>query len=275
MGQRNVVRLPSFQGVLAGQTATIDLPALDIYHGLMISYVTDTAGGATQANMETEITEIRLKVNGKVQRRASAREIFDIYGYRNRAVVAGKIPIFFSEPWRRTPVGEDALAWGMGDVDTFQLEIDVANNASQVCSLSALAVKQPGTLSMGAIVKWKKFTVPVSATGIVNVTTLPKQDAYYAMHALSANIADVLVKTDQRDRYDYTLAEATTLQGWNGWTPNADWFHLDFTETGRGNDALTMVSEDGQRRVADLQVDFNMSSAANFTLLTETVGYRD
>lgn len=102
MSTRIVERARNFNAVAAGQTATLNLPATRIYHGVRLVYTTVTAGGATQANMEAELTEIRIKVNGKVQRRLSAAHIFALNAYRGKAFETGLLPIFFSEPWRRT-----------------------------------------------------------------------------------------------------------------------------------------------------------------------------
>ena len=143
--------LPSFAAVAAGQTATLDVPARGTYYSLMLTYTTDTVGGATQANMETEITEIRLKINGKIQRRFSAEELFDHSTYKGQTITAGKLQIYFAEPWRQTVQGEEALAWPMGDVDTFQVEVDIADNSSQACSLSASA-------------QWSKNEAPMRVT---------------------------------------------------------------------------------------------------------------
>lgn len=266
--------LPSFAAVAAGQTATLDIPARGTYYSLMLSYTTSTSGGATQANMETEITEIRLKINGKIQRRFSAEELFDINTYKGQTITAGKLQIYFAEPWRQTVQGEEALAWPMGDVDTFQIEVDIANNSSQTCSLSASAQWNKNEAPMGPIVKWRKFTVPVSATGITNVTTFPKADAYMAIHGHSANISDVEVTVDGEEVFDATLAEAQELQKNYGNSPVSGWFHIDYAYTNRVSDALPMRATDG-KAVAEYRVDFNMSSAASFTAITETLGLRD
>lgn len=267
------ISMPSFNAVGAGQTATIDLPADGTYHALKITYGTATAGGATQVNMEAEITEVRIKVNNKVQRRFSAEELFDLNLRRGKAFVAGFLNIYFAEPWRRTVQGEDALAWGMADVDSFQIEIDIAAGAASP-TLTGKRVWTPDTRPMGAIVKWRKQTVPVSATGIVNVTTLSKNDAFYALHAHSAVCDDVEVKIDLSERWKLTLAEAQDLDDDYGLAPVTGWFHVPFEFTNRAGDALLMRRADGSM-VKDFQVDFNMNTATTFTLITETLGLRD
>lgn len=266
--------LPSFSSVGAGQTATIDLPTVGIYHQLRLNYVTDTAGGATLANMIAEIGQMRLKVNGVVQRQITGAELFSINAYHGNAAVAGVIPFYFSEHWRRSPGGEDSLAWGMADVDSFQLEVDIINNAAQTCSLSATAVKELGNRLMGPIVKMRRYSVTVAATGIVNVQSLPRTDAYYALHAFSANIADVRVRMDQRDRFEAVLADVNDYYTTQGKVPQASMFHIDASATGRVADAFNMRGPDG-KTVSEFQVDFNMTSAASFALVTEQLGLRD
>jgi len=270
---KKIVSLPSFNAVAAGQTATIELPANGTYHQLLLTYTTDTVGNENQVNMEAELTEFRLKVNGKVQRVFSAAQIFAINAFKGFPFATGLVPIFFAEPWRRAVQGEDVLAWGMGDVDTFQLEVVIDAGAINP-TLKAIAVKTNDSPPMGPIVKMRRFTIGVSAIGIRNVTQLPKFDSYYALHAFSAVIDDVEVKIDQEEVFKATLAQVAEVEGWYGRTQQAGLFTVDFDYTNRAADALSMVKAGGGR-VSDFRVDYNMNTATTFTLLTETLGLRD
>jgi len=270
---KRLIPLNGFNSVAAGQTATLTLPTRGTYHGLLLKYGTATVGGATQANMIAEITEVRLVVNDKVQRRFSATELFDLNVHRNITFATGFLPIYFAEPWRRTAQGEDALAWGMADVNTFQVEIDIAAGATSP-TFTGKALWTSDQRPMGQIVKWRKHTIPVSATGIVNVTTLNKNDSYYGLHAHSANILDIKVTIDSTDHWTGDVTENDKLQSDMGLTPVAGWFHVDFDFTSRASDSLSMVNPAGGM-VDEFQVDFNMSAATSFTLITETLGLRD
>lgn len=272
---RQFVTTNSFNAVAAGGTATVSLPVRNrIYHSLVLYYGTGTAGGPTEANMIAEIEEVRIKVDGKVQRRFTAEELFAINAFNGVAVEDGILPIFFSEPWRRTAQGEDALAWGTGDINTFQVEVDIASGATAP-TLSARVEIEAGIRAMGTIVKWRKFVVPVSATGVVNLTTLPMLDAYYRMHAFSGNIADVEIRVDQAEVFKATQTQNDhLLSKVYGKTPQASTYHVSFDRTDRVSDALPMVRADGGR-VSEFRLDFNMSAAASFPLLTETLGARD
>lgn len=280
---RQLVTLPSFQGVGAGQTATLDLPVGDlVYHEIRIEYDTSTTGGATQANMETEISKIRLKVNGVTQQEYSAEELFDINALNGKPVnedgAAGNlssIPIFLGWPEARSAQGEDSLAWGMSDVSTFQIEIDVANNSSQTPTLSARAVVERGVKrAMGPIRKVKRFTQGVSATGVVTNTGLPRNDDYYAIYAWSSDVDDAVVKVDGAEIWTADRNAAGWLLEDHGWTDVSAVFPIIFNFTRRVADSVKMRDSEGRAR-KEFRVDFNMSAATAFTFLTETVGLRD
>ncbi|NIT63654.1 MAG: hypothetical protein GWO39_07655 [Gammaproteobacteria bacterium] len=269
--------LPSAHAVAAGQTATFDLPTDRRYHKLDIVYGTSTAGGANQTNMEAEITEARVKINGRVQRVFSAAQLFDINALNGQSFNTGHLPIYLSEPWRRDPAGEDALAWGMANVDTFQIEVDIDSGATSP-TLGGIAVIDNVQQPLRGIIKWRRQVVPVSATGIVTVSTLAKNAGSYArLHAFEAaagDISDVDIEVDQLTVYDLTDDQNTEALDDQGLSPQADVFHIIFDDTQRVQDALSMAKANGQP-VAELRLDFNMAAASSFTLLSEILGNPD
>ncbi len=267
--------LPSFNAVSPGQTATLDLPVTGTYDTLMITYGTATAGGPVQATMEAELTEWRLLVNGKVQRRFTTEELFDDLENLSMGLPNdGEITIHFAEPWRRSAQGEDVLGWGMGDVSSFQLQVDIAGAAASP-TLSAKCVRQPQTVPMGPIVKWRKYTIPVTAVGIVNLTTLSKTDTYLSLNCKSADIADIEVKVGEAEKWKGTKAENDRLQISYGRTVVAGWFHCAFDVSNRVLDSLRIDKDPKNGQPYSFQIDFNMSAANSFMLQVKTLGLRD
>jgi len=275
---RNPITTNSFNAVAPGQAATLDLPVGDlVYHELLIEYGTSTVGGATEVNMEAEITEVRIKLDGKVQRVFNAAQLFDINRINGIAFAAGFLPIFFSEPWRRTADGEDALGWGTADISTFTVEIDI-DGAALNPTLDARIIVDRVRRNNGPIVKWRRHTVPVTAVGLVNVTTLPRQDAYYRLHSFSVNIDDVEVTVDQAEEFKLTDGQMRELYTQHGLAVPLALTSIIFDYTQRIADALPMatrLSNGRARAVSEFRVDFNMNAANTFTLLTETLGPRD
>jgi Viral coat protein P2 N-terminal domain len=274
MPTRLIKTMPNFNGVAANQTATADLPVGKLkYHQLRIRHTAGAGVDAVQATMEANIAAVRLKVNGKVQRTFTSRQLIDINTYRGIGFDPGYLPMIFSQPWARTSQVEDALGWGTGDVDSFQVEVDIAAGAVTP-TLSASALVSLSSEPMGPIVKWRAFNVPVTAVGVVNVL-LPKNDAYMAIHADSANVTDVEVIVDGERYFDrIRKADLTEYYSQTGLTQQADWFNIDFAPTGRGEHALPMFAAQN-KAVRDFRVDFTLGAAVTFPLITETLGLRD
>lgn len=277
-----ITPLPSASNVSAGATATIDLPrGLPTYLGVLLDYGTSTAGGPTEANIEAELTELRVNVNGVTQVKMTSAELFTLNALYGRPY-SGSDGVFylpFSYPHMRSTGGEDALAWGTADVDSLQIEVDIDAGATSP-TLKAYGVTLPIRQRMGPIRKVRRQTIPVAATGTVNVSTLPKSDAYLALHAFSANISDVAILVDRREVYrveDEHLSYAAKALGGGPagpLVPQTSVVHILPWIRGRVAEALAMVHPDG-RPVGDFQVDFTMTSAASFVLLTEVLGLRD
>lgn len=274
---RDFIVLPNFNAVAAGQTATVNLPATNnwMYHRLVLTY---TEGGTlvTQANMEAAITNIRLLIDGKVQRVFSAAELIKLNAFYGDSYANGYLTIYFSEPWRRTPQAEDMLAWPMGDVRTFTVEVDIAaGRTAPALTLKGLIERnatdelgKPRT-RLGAIKKIKRHTVPVNIVGINNYSTLPKGDAYAALHCFSSNIARVVVTTDGLERFNANSADITEVLAQEGLTRQANVFTVAFDQTKRLGDVLLT------NNLSDFRIDFDMAAASAFVMLVETIGYRD
>lgn len=264
--------LPSFNAVGAGQTATVNLPTNRRYHKLFINY----KGNANKATMEADIEEIRILVDGNVQRRFSAADLFKVNALNGIGVTPGFLPIYFSEPWRRNAIGEDALAWGMYDRGTFQIEIDIASGATSP-TLSGAYVYDNVAQPLMNIMKWRKQSVGVTSTGLLTHSTLSKTDIYHRIHCFetaAGDIADVSIELDGLNVYDFTDAENTILLADAGLVTQSDAFHIVFDETQRVDDGLKMFYPDGSK-ISDFIIDFNMSVANDFTMLIETRGNPD
>ena len=273
---RRIAELNDFNSVAAGQKATLQVPVGALaYSSIRLNYGTATAGGPTRANMEAEIERVRINIDGVTQREFTAAELFAINAYHGVPVRNGSLPIFFAEPWRRTVQGEDALAWRVGDIDTFQIEVEIASGASSP-TLDARSVYNdiPAENSaMRPIVKWRRFNIPVSATGLRNESTLPKDNPYYALHCFSATVDNVRLETDQRVWWDFTEAQMIDYLTDEGFVPQTSMYHIDFAATARIADLLPMIV--ANRQVGNFKIDFTMGAATGFDVVTETIGPRD
>lgn len=267
---RRNVPIPSPNSVAAGQTATIDLPTDRRYHGLYLFYKKT----ADQATIEADITGVRLKVNGTVVRTFSAAQLNSINALNGKPFVNGLIPIRFSEPWRRTQNGEDLLAWGMSNIVTFQVEIDIADGAVAP-TISGYAVVDRTQEPFVGIIAWRRQVVPVTAAGIRTVNDFPKRrnEAYNRMHCFEnapGDIIDVEVSVDDFKYYDLNAQENAVVLGERDMVPQAGVYHIVFDHDQRSDSLLPMVKANGTDLVSEFRIDFNMENAAQFTVIMET-----
>ena len=263
-------------GVSAGGTATIDLPINGTYLDLDLIYGTSKAGGPTLATMIADIKEIRVKLNGKVQRRYSAEELLMLNATYGMPAEDGVLSIYFAEPWRKTAEGIMALAWGMGGVSSFQLEVDVDDGALTP-TLSVESSKREVTAAIRGIKKVMKHNLPISAVGLAVWTGAPKNDAYCAMHCQSTDIKNMHVKRDSKIDHNVTSAALSRVMLKYGLVPQVGWTQNIFDVTRQVGDFLPMTigGANGGQQVTNFQTEFDMSDVGGFTILTETIGHPD
>lgn len=276
---RDFIQLKDFSGVAAGQRATLDIPPGPTFHGLWLEYK-ESGALAAKADMESDITMIRVKLNGKVQREFSPTQLFAILAAYGQPVTTGYIYIPFSEPWTRTPDGEDALAWGTAaGVESFQITIDIAGGANAP-QLGAFAEVDFISRPIGLIKKWRSNQVPITKTGINNYSPeIEPLDAYAAIHCFSSNITALEVETDRQERFEGPKTLIDALYKAKGITPQTGVTHVMFNNTFRAWDSLAMVTTNSKGevngKVKQFNIDFNMSSATTFTAISETIGRPD
>lgn len=278
---RRTVPIANVTGVAAGQTATMDLPLGRRYHTILLNY---SEGGvaANQATMDAAITGIRIIVNSRTQRQYTAAELRVLNAVNGApfAFQAGVLPIFFAEPWRRTPQGEDLLAWpAYPELGTNSLQIEVDIAVGRVGpALSAKAVIDqidPKQVPFGPIITTRRRVVTPGAAGVFTLLDMPKDlGNYRAIHCFETaanDISGIKATIDQLVAYDRTDAENTALLNIGGYVPQASLFHVVFDEDRRWADGLPMVKSDG-KLVSEFTLEFDMAVANPFTLIAEMLG---
>lgn len=265
--------LPSFSSVGAGQTPVLSVNTNYTLHTLKIDYE-ENGVFANQAAMEAALTEIRLIVNGKVQRSHSAAQLIALNAFHGTAFKDGEIVIHFSEPWRTTEAHQDFFAWGQGDVQTFEIEIDIASGTVAPVLSEARAEITRDVRPLGAIVKYKHHSIQVSAAGEVEWHPL-KQDAYFAMHFLSEDIDAITVKMNREDLIDNLSKRHISNDLLDaGWAEQTGYTHLKFDRNGRATDGIKTRDQDGNQ-VDEFTVLLEMGAATPVRVMTETYGLRD
>lgn len=289
MAVKRLIPLNQINGVAAGSTATINLGTGALrYHKIMLAYKTATVGGASEANMAAEITEVRMNLNGVTQRRFSAQQLFDMNRIKGKSptvsastAIPGYLTIYLSEPQRKTKLEREATAWGMGGVGSFQIEVDIDGGASSPV-LSGFAEVDDKLEPPLGIVKWKREVIQVAATGDVSykMDTL-RGDGYQSLTFIEGTAGDIdALKLNWDGVPIYQDDENFAAEVLNGsdFTKVSKYRHVPLDWNAHA-DAVPSVKTNAAGKVTGNVSEFiatlTMGVAANVTLIRELVGTPD
>ncbi|MBA3849344.1 MAG: hypothetical protein C0502_05035 [Opitutus sp.] len=273
MSKRRIVKLPAFNGVNAGQRATLTLPVgARKYHSLIVQY---KDGTANQATTEAALKTLRVLVNGKSQREILVSQLNAREAYLGRTFQAGTVLMPFSENTARTWQGEELLGWGTFNVSTLTAEIDI-DAAAVAPALTAYAEIEDSTEPLGGIVKWRRNSFQTAGAGVLAIRDLPRdpREAYQRFHIFTASAtevqlkadSDVIVETISRDllaKHYSRRPQKTIMQ--------AGVLTLDLVASTQVTDFLPMLRTDN-RLVQDFPLEVTVSGASNFDIITEVFG---
>lgn len=264
---KSMIKLKSFNGVAAGQDATLDVRIGMTIHALLITYAGNLSDYGT----------VTLKVNGTaVQTFASLVELDQYNRRQGRAEANGIIALDLDRYGLNTQVAREltALSTGAGTgITTVQLEIAVDSGATAP-ALSAKAIMS-APRPRGPIKHIHRFIPTASHAGDFQWTDLPHGRRVNQLHFLNQNVNNLIVMRDNVELYNRSKAENTMVQTDGKRVPMASVFMFDPTELGDGNEGLDTVYTAGELKgkpVADLRFTLNMGAAGQIPVLAETIG---
>ncbi len=258
-------KMPSFEGVAAGQTATLRLPIGRTYEQLLITYA-----GATLA----QLNEMRIIANGEVIHRITELDKLDSMNqFEGRAAAAGVIVFDFNRFNMRTRAGEEFTGLGTGvledanKITTLSLEIDI--DAAAVGSALSCKAIQSAPRPVGQILKTRQFIYTAGASGEFEISDLPKGDTinkvFFGNHV--ANVyTKVVIERDNYIEFERSVAENEVIQTDGVRTPQAGYVVYDPTENGNGSENL------GTAGVQDLRFRLTLTNAGQVPVTVETIG---
>ena len=259
-------RMPGWEGVVAGQTATLRLPI-----GLTFEQLWTEFTGVTLAQMD----EIRVVANGQTIQQWDTGTILDGFNqFEGRSAASGILCIDFNRFGMRTQESEEFTSIGTGQpgdpspVTTFQVEIDI--NAGAGASTMASRAVQSVPKALGLFKKVRKFTY--SPTGAIDfeIADLPKGDVLNQISFIpSAN--DITRMQIQRDTFtvfdrEDQLNERIQIDGIRVPNVASNIFVYDPTENGIGTEGLITAG------VNDLRFILSMSGAATLNVQAVYIG---
>lgn len=253
-------KMPSFEGVAAGQTATLRLPIGFSYHKALIAY-----SGVTLAQME----EIRVVANGKtIQRHLTGAVLDAMNQFDGMAAASGVLTIDFERFGLRTRAGSELTVIGTGvkddpmPISTLSIEIDIAAAAAAPV-LSCKAI-QSGPKPSGVIKQVRVFGHDPSAIGEYEIADLPRLGLINRVIFKSASTINSLkLERDGHVVFERDKAENEVVQADGVRVVQAGYYAIDFSEEGNGQDALDVSN------VHDLRFTLDMAAAGHVDAIVE------
>jgi hypothetical protein len=254
-------KMPSWEGVAAGQTATVRLPIGNTYHKLLVPY-----SGVTLAQMD----EIRIIANGKTIQRIIGGDVLDSMNqFDGRNAAAGILTIDFERFGLRTRAGSEFTVIGTGasgdamPITTLAVEIDI-NAAAAAPVLTAAKAVQSAPQQSGVLKQVRAFGYDPAGAGDYEISDLPRLGLINRVFFKSAVVINsVKLARDGYTVFERTTAENAAVQNDGVRVTQANYWVMDFSEEGNGQDALAVAG------VQDLRFTLDMAGAGHVDVIVE------
>lgn len=258
-------QITNIDAIANGRTSTARLDVNRRYHGLKLLTFSDGVAAAA----DTIVDKIRLIVGSKTIREITAGDLLSIAQLNGVAVVAGELPIYFSEPWRASVMAEEATSWPMFGVNSFTLQVDLLANVGHVSTfdLRGFWDKLPNLDQNGK--PFLEIIKQLSQTAIIPAgeSTINTIDIDHFIHRIlmrpigAATIDKVRVDRDGETIHELNSDENTRLLKDYKLDATAFAYPLVFDYTQQITDAMTVANS--------LQLKITPSAGDTLNILVE------
>lgn len=246
--------------VYAGGTVTITLPLGMTYHQAQLLRTNLT---------RAQVTNIQVILGTKVvQEFNDLNELAALNAFHKRPQTAGYDSFWFDRP-ELEEADRAVTAIGTLDVSNFQIKCKIAAGAVNP-GLSVRADRSIGT-PLGAFVKIKRSDYPITSTGEVDLTKMPRIGRIIAEHYYKAtdDMSNIRVIRDEVDQLESTVVDLEEWQKQYGKVPQANWVHNDYCIKGDLMTALEVDRYSDGRQVQEYAAKVTVATAETITLVTE------
>jgi len=291
-----IVPLPTFQGVSSNTSATVQATSR-IPAGIMLRKIMLWAMVAAGNKMLTDIIgDIRLRINSKDQRIATADEINQLNmlngpdfalseaGGIGTANLAQMLTIHFREPWRTDPTSNNGriYAWNLNGVPGLELQLDIKTGLASP-SIYGFYEYEPvdGSRPLGAITKWFRQDVgpTVTPSDLADSFSLNQPNRLHSVHLFPTAGGQFVTKASLKfgstlylDQVDYLTQQGNLVA--QGITPDGSAtprYDIILDQSDSILDTLPLQGQISQ----NLKLDFSGAPSGNMHIITQLSGERE
>mgnify|MGYP001627790092 CR=1 FL=1 len=276
-------KLPSFNAIAPGSTASLKVPATVTYAAIDIQVTHDVTGTPTLmslADMKTKIERVRLMIDGHAAWNITGKNLVEWNDYynQNAADNSGILSLVFAQGYLDNPMNEDALALGTASkangkaIQNVTVEVELASDVVAP-KLEATATAYTGAnRPLGQFIQLEDTHYSASGVGKFEISDLPvvgQGVGIKALHFTTDNISHVEMKANNsilhefnREVNDAVIKRRTGRTV--GRTAQTDFTHVDIG----GNRLADVIDTSGFR---DFRLKLEMTEATAFTVLHELI----
>jgi hypothetical protein len=270
------------QNVASNKTATLRIPPSGLHYEHYLRFL--TAGGVevTQAQIESEITNIRLKINGDSIIDLKPAEINMLQGYngdfKGASVIAGIMKINFV-PRNLPAAARKRYALGMAGITSVVYEI-TCGTLVNIAKVESYVVLTNETAPLGTHIRLLSQPITFDGTGDNWVTDLPKTPgmAFKAFHIdVTTGTLDYSTLTvDQQNIIFEVPAKVQQAHLENHYrNPQTNWRHYSFDQNDELMSFLPMTYKENNtvKNVNDLRLKnrWSVTPGGSYRVIMEQI----
>ena len=269
-------KLPSFEGVAPGQTATCRVPSGYAYHDFIMEL---TGSGGTKL-LVSNLDEVRLLANGIVIQQwkgtlLDSANMFDRIAASNwntGDTQALTLTCVRNDLKTRASMEMTALAFGaLNDplpISTLTIEIDIASTAPAGCSIDGWArvSERPDLGGQPSVIKMeRRFVESPSGAGEYDIANLPRTGLISRIMITNPDKIDKIdISADSVQLWNRTrYINETIIKSLDHRNLQDTFFAIDTTEGGNGQDNWNISG------VSDFRLKLYMNGAADLEIMVE------
>lgn len=167
------------KSLASSQVVTLQVPTGGKIQSLGLIFYTSGGAPVTEAQIRSEISLIRLTLNGKDVVNAPPVQILDLYEALGpsrvgvNTAVAGVMELNVGRLIFVDPAVRDLVGFGTADVSSIQIQI-TAGTLSAIASVKSISQRSPVPENLGTYCKFVNYPQSFNSTGDNTVDTLPK-----------------------------------------------------------------------------------------------------
>lgn len=256
-------KIAGAKGVQSDGIATADIPSVGRHYQYLFEFKKASGTLLTQAQIESEVSEVRVKINGEIIIEASPAFLFDRQDYylasRGASVNDGILMIDWEQSHLTKPEHRAIFPLGMADVRSVTIEFTLGTLAN-LSIIDVTVVSTNESAILGTHLRIKKHAQSFNSTGEQVISDLPIGRNYallaYHIGLGSGALTDVSLTANNTQLIDRvsTSVETAILEK-SARTIQSGYFSIDF---GRNNEMLSFLKFlQGNQMVQDWRLGLN------------------